>query len=270
MPGWPLQLPPGQKPMPGALWNPANAAGIPQPVGAWLLNDGAGLQAWDSVGNNQGTLTGGPTWVPTPYGSGLNFDGTSQWLDIPDARALRFTSGLTMEILCCRTGATDQYDTLCLKMYTNTPYYSYGMNFQSTDHSVYINAAYSAALATNRRATGYIPPLNTWVHLVFTYDVAVGYEFYTNGSLRYSSYAANGPIAYYNAQSLQIGTNLPVQVAKAAVYSGALPADTIKKLAADPFAGCRPSQQLWYAVVGGAGADYLPNISDYYRRRRAA
>jgi len=48
--------------------------GLPDPVGAWELNEGSGSLVNDSSGNgNGGTLVASPIWVPTPRGVGLQF-----------------------------------------------------------------------------------------------------------------------------------------------------------------------------------------------------
>lgn len=49
-----------------------------------------GEKAWDLVGlsgksPNHGTLANGPTWTPTPYGTGLAFDGSNDYLTVPYA-----------------------------------------------------------------------------------------------------------------------------------------------------------------------------------------
>jgi hypothetical protein len=55
-------------------------------VGFWLLNETGGLKAYDLSGNlNHGTLTNGPTWVPGRTGQALSFDGSNDYIAIPDS-----------------------------------------------------------------------------------------------------------------------------------------------------------------------------------------
>jgi hypothetical protein len=45
-------------------------------VGHWKFDEGSGITAGDSSGNNNtGTLTNGPTWTTGKLGGALSFDG---------------------------------------------------------------------------------------------------------------------------------------------------------------------------------------------------
>ncbi len=49
------------------------------------LNEGSGTTAADISGfSHNGTLVNGPTWTTGKYGQGVNFDGTNDYLNIPD------------------------------------------------------------------------------------------------------------------------------------------------------------------------------------------
>ncbi len=49
----------------------------------WKLDEGAGTAAMDSSGNEYGgTLVGGPTWTAGQHGSGLNFDGSDDFINL--------------------------------------------------------------------------------------------------------------------------------------------------------------------------------------------
>src|SRR5215831_14604481 len=50
-----------------------------------LFNEGTGTTTADGSGNNHpGTLVNSPTWGPGKYGQGLTFNGTSNYVSIPD------------------------------------------------------------------------------------------------------------------------------------------------------------------------------------------
>jgi len=54
-------------------------------MGHWMCNEGAGLNAYDVSGNGwTGVLTGGPTWDVGQFGGAINFDGTNDYVTIPD------------------------------------------------------------------------------------------------------------------------------------------------------------------------------------------
>ena len=56
----------------------------PTPIAHWLLDDGSGSTALDSVGGHDGTLVNGPTWNPTGVVDGaLEFDGFDDRVEVP-------------------------------------------------------------------------------------------------------------------------------------------------------------------------------------------
>ena len=68
---WLLVIPPSARA--AIIGKPPANLGL---VGYWSMNEGTGTQAGDASGNkNNGTLTGGPTWVDGKRGKALNFDG---------------------------------------------------------------------------------------------------------------------------------------------------------------------------------------------------
>src|SRR3989338_5705843 len=58
-------------------------------VGHWKFDEGTGLSAGDSSGNNNtGTLVNGPTWTTGKIGQALNFDGVDDYVKIPGTATL--------------------------------------------------------------------------------------------------------------------------------------------------------------------------------------
>ncbi|UCD15472.1 MAG: DUF2341 domain-containing protein [Candidatus Omnitrophota bacterium] len=56
---------------------------IPGLVGLWHFNEGSGMSAQDSSpSNNTGTLVNTPVWIAGKFGRALNFDGTSDYVNI--------------------------------------------------------------------------------------------------------------------------------------------------------------------------------------------
>jgi hypothetical protein len=70
----------------------AQAAGLPSSlVGWWKLDEGTGATALDSTGNkHDGTLIQNPIWTSGKIGGALEFNGTSNFVRIPDDPALTF------------------------------------------------------------------------------------------------------------------------------------------------------------------------------------
>jgi hypothetical protein len=104
-------------------------------VGYWKLDDNTGTTATDSSTNaNNGTLTNGPTWGTGKIGSDVVFDGTDDYITIPDSDALDVTDSTNFTLsgwFNRNTFATD--DTIIAK--------SNGQAGSDTGYNVYIDDA---------------------------------------------------------------------------------------------------------------------------------
>ena len=82
---------------------PAFAAG--NIAGLWHLDEGSGQAAHDSSGNgNNGQLgstlnadPNDPAWTAGKFGSALQFNGTSDWVQVPNSPSLSITGAITIE-----------------------------------------------------------------------------------------------------------------------------------------------------------------------------
>jgi len=65
-------------------------------VGNWLFWNGAGDKLFDFSGEkNHGDVIG-PKWVDGPYGWALDFDGSDDYIAVPDSPSLSFTDAITI------------------------------------------------------------------------------------------------------------------------------------------------------------------------------
>ena len=75
----------------------ATATPDPSLVAAYSFDDVVGSSATDDSANgNLGTISGASV-VPGHTGSALSFNGTSNWLTVPDSSALDLSSAMTLE-----------------------------------------------------------------------------------------------------------------------------------------------------------------------------
>jgi len=66
-------------------------------VGHWRLDDGSGTIAADSSGyGNDGTLQGDPQWVTGKINGALEFDGTGDYVEVPDNESLHLWERFTL------------------------------------------------------------------------------------------------------------------------------------------------------------------------------
>ena len=71
----------------------ALAADISDPVAHWRFDEGEGMTAFDSAGNNDGTLYGDPAWVIGKVGSyALDFDAVDDYVLVPASSELPYGS----------------------------------------------------------------------------------------------------------------------------------------------------------------------------------
>ena len=64
-------------------------------VAHWAFEEGSGDKVMDSVGENHGTVNGTAKWVPGVKGGGLEFDGTTNFVDCGADESLNITETLT-------------------------------------------------------------------------------------------------------------------------------------------------------------------------------
>jgi len=68
-------------------------------VGSWHFDEGSGTTAYDSSGNdNDGTLINGPTWVDGKFGKALQYDGSDDYVEVPDSTSLDIPEGSKISI----------------------------------------------------------------------------------------------------------------------------------------------------------------------------
>jgi len=137
-------------------------------IAYWSFDEGKGMTVKDLSGNNNnGTIKGGVTWVNGKYGSALNFDGTTGYVNVPDADILKIT-GTKLTIAAWVSplppagGGTELFFVSKYK-YADGQGYSLG---------IYTGKAY-AKIGTgkiqNVLSTTEVPS-GEWIHIAVVYD----------------------------------------------------------------------------------------------------
>ncbi len=65
-------------------------------ISYWKFDEGAGINARDSAGNNDGILKEGPVWTSGKIGGALEFDGADDYVEVPDSSSLNPTEEITV------------------------------------------------------------------------------------------------------------------------------------------------------------------------------
>ena len=151
-------------------------------VAGWSFNENAGTTVKDVSGNaNTATFQGDPTWTLGRYGAGLRFDGSNDYLTVPNSPTLNISgSAMTLSMWINPLGGAAGDQVVFAKFWSGTgPPYQYGLELDGgrTPHFYIGNpggltgASMGAQLAVSQ-----------WSHLaiVFTGSQA---QFYVNGNL---------------------------------------------------------------------------------------
>ena len=154
-----------------ALWSTGGALsqlGL-QPVARWPLDENAGNDVSDAVGNNDGERIGGPAWVPAKFGSGIQFDGGT-YVEIPRSPEMELAES-TVILWLKVSSAGGRQEIFC---YGD----SYVMLINNGVFKAYIHKG-----GAFPRAPGSTPvQTDIWYCLAMTYD-SEDLKLYVNGEL---------------------------------------------------------------------------------------
>jgi hypothetical protein len=217
-------------------------------VAGYPLFEGAGNSVADlGPRNNRASLTA-TSWVGSPFGSALSFNGSTSTLQSNATFPAIDAGDFTVAILFCPTSFPGNY--ICL--FDNT----------GRDPAAFFNAGGGAPtwfLATggnNADSIGSITiAINNWYRFVWT-RVGTTHTVYINGKISGTSTIAAGTPA---AAVVQIGLNpsgggqkYTGYVAECSTYNRAWSAIEVEQDNLDPFAIYRPRSR-WWEVPAAAG-----------------
>lgn len=173
-------------------------------VAYYRMNAGSGTSAVNSCTNTtgiNGTLTNGPTWPSSPVQfakNALAFDGTDDYVNIPDDNTLDITSTITLEAWVYATKNSGIQNVISKS--SNTA--NNGYIFPRTDNGWTDAVFYLHAAGGWRTLSAPYPSLNAWHHLAATYDGST-MKLYIDGVLA-GTRAQTGTITV-NANPLVLG-----------------------------------------------------------------
>ncbi len=160
---------------------PGDSTSCAAPVTEWNFDEGSGTSMNDSSGNaNTGTWTGtGSHWVPGKFGKAGNFNGSDDYVNIPNSSSVQFTNQFTAEGWFYVTSTTQNGVMGLISQ-------SGGVN---QTWKWFTGSGYGGAVSTEFHTSGGgITPsfgnvsLNTWEHYAETYDGS-SVKLYKNGRL---------------------------------------------------------------------------------------
>jgi hypothetical protein len=169
-------------------------------VGHWRFDEGSGNIAFDSAGNNDGTLYGNPTWIMGKVGShALDFDALDDYVLVPGSPDLPYGSlprTVTMWI-CTNPSSWRNNQTSPFHYGLLSRRQAFGLDMHRHPYMQFYTWEDDLVFNTN-------VPLEGWLHVALMYDGDRTIKAYTQGEFRGSRRLA-GPLNT-GFSDIEIGT----------------------------------------------------------------
>lgn len=221
-----------------AIAIPASAFAKSSPLaGWWPLYEGSGTVAHDASPNHDnGTLSGGVSWASGYFGSGLNFDGSTGQVSVPDDAALEPSSAVTVTAYVKASGSPGDWKYVVSKGAYNCIMASYGLYTGANGGLVFYIGQNGGMTFSPSPDAGTGLWDGKWHMVVGTYDGS-SVRLYVDGTQIGSGGSASGPIGYNlpTSNGLFIGH-----------YDGACPDG------GDNFAGSIDEPTVWNTAWGSS------------------
>ncbi len=186
-------------------------------ISYWPLDEGGGTTAGDAVGSNDGTLLAGqgggaiPAWVAGKFGTALDFDGLSSYVDCGGDASLKPTSAVTLSAWV-KFNAYGYYGQVAGIAHDES---SDEAGYSLIVDDYYIagsSESISAWLGTDDDSLGTYwslsppPTAGSWHHIALTYDAdANSAVLYVNGLGGLPMTSENGEIDYDVVTTFKMG-----------------------------------------------------------------
>lgn len=202
-------------------------------VGIWLFDEGKGEKATDSSSNgNHAVFTGKPKWVGGKFGSGLDFNGKTDYLAAPDSKSLNIINSITI-VAWIKGNAYPAANHVLRKIADAGTAAIYMLRIQPETLRIYIG---TVDKQVNMAGNTILKP-GKWYHVAMTYDgkkIIAYLDGKVDGSLD-----ANGKIVESRGE-LRIGRGEPAGyfngvIDEVGLFNKALTEGEIKSIMIDGF-----------------------------------
>ena len=221
--------------------NVTKAQGIAEKglVSYWSFNDGTikGKTVSDLLGKNDGTLVGNPKIVNGKYGNALEFNGTSDYVDVPDDKSLQLWETYTLEAWIYQNESKSS--RIIDKITAGT---ADGPHLD-THPGTTLRSCAGACISNKTQYS-----LKEWHHVVMTFDNG-DVKFYLDGSFDGGGNAPS-PLSG-NSNPLRIGADSNGQnlfngiIDEVRIYNRAIDEAEVKQnMKSDGFAAVNPDEGL--------------------------
>jgi len=218
-----------------------------------------------SYSGNNGTLTNGPTYIPTNGGS-IVFDGVDDIITVTDSNSLDIANNISVDCWFYPTSyRSDTYSINFLKKYNGTLDGNFQLYFAGTytPNKIRVLATRGGVWGTVSPDSGVIP-LNQWCNVVWTYSN--GGRLYING-VSQGNPVGSGNLST-NTYNLQIGDDLIGNISTTKIYNREIsPTEVLQNYQAQfpRFLGENiVSNGLLFYVDAGYGPSYPTTGTTWY------
>ncbi len=225
-------------------WGTGNAEVGPTGQAAhWKLDETTGTTAVDSVGGHDGTLINGPVWSAGQVDGAVNFNGSSDYINVPHADTLSLTDTMTFTAWVNASSYGGSYQTIVAKDASGTgSNYYFGSRQQELVFGFFSGSVFREVFTSELNLQA-----GTWYQLAASFDnVTDEVRLYLDGAQVHSGTLAFSPTAVTADLSIgrsPIGEYWPGLLDDVRLYDSVLPAGEIADL---------------YTVVGGGGGGAPP------------
>jgi len=199
-------------------------------VGYWKFDEGSGDVAVDSSGHgNDGSIKGTPNWVAGQIGSALDFDGSTNYVEIPHSESLSITEQITIAAWTFMRSDSSGEMAIVSKggwAANNLPYELTETPGDVIFWQFYDNEGRDTCSPDS-------PPVNEWHHIVGTYDGTI-FKCYIDGELgeewEYTGTMPENTLAVTIGRRSTGGTWFNGMIDEVMIYDHALTEDEVPKI----------------------------------------
>lgn len=148
-----------------------NCASSPTGLVSWWPGDG---NANDIVGPNQGTLQNGATFASGLIDQAFSFDGTDDFVEVPNSPSLMITGAFTVEFWF-KLNATHDFSSSASPAFLSKGFFD-SIDLANNDGRLEVRGPVPRPFSTTNTWLA-----GVWYHVAITYD-AIEYKIYVNGS----------------------------------------------------------------------------------------
>jgi hypothetical protein len=199
------------------------------PISHWKFDEGSGTIAYDSVGDNDGTLVNGPVWTSGQINGALSFDGIDDYVEVNDNATLDITDEIT---ICAwvKRDVTGVRHNIVAKHTNTNPYNGFHLFIGPAGE-----VSFAATIGSWQNCTGGNLDDMSWHHLAGTFS-GIEMRLYIDGN-PIANNIVSGKLSV-NSNNLYIGRAEPTyggyffdgEIDDVRCYDRALSAEEIWKL----------------------------------------